>query len=146
MAKEVKEKKEVKKPSRSGKYFYGLGRRKSSIAKVRLYQKGSGDFSINKLTLKEYFPYFTWQETVLAPLQETNFVSKFDIEVSITGGGKRGQSDAIRLGIARALLEFDKDLRKTLKAKGYLTRDPRVKERKKPGLKRARRAPQWSKR
>jgi len=156
------------KPSRSGKYFYGLGRRKSSIAQVRLYphtrtpkesklptgqassvqgkQKGKGEILVNDALFSDYFNFPTWQQTVQAPLTETNLADKFDAVVKVTGGGKPGQTEAIRLGIARALLEFDKDLRPALKAKGYLSRDQRVKERKKPGLKGARRSPQWSKR
>ena len=134
------------KPTRAGKYFYGLGRRKSSIAQVRLYQNGKGEILVNDALYSEYFNFPRWQITVKAPLTETNLADKFDAVVKVTGGGKKGQTEAIRLGIARALLEFDKDLRPALKAKGYLSRDQRVKERKKPGLKGARRSPQWSKR
>jgi len=144
--KQQSEKEEIKKPAKTGKYFYGLGRRKSSIAQVRLYQKGKGEILVNDAIFSDYFNFPTWQLTVLAPLTETNLADKFDAVVKVTGGGKRGQTEAIRLGIARALLEFDKNLRPALKAKGYLSRDQRIKERKKPGLKGARRSPQWSKR
>ncbi len=128
------------------KYFYGLGRRKAAIAQVRLYEKGTGDITINDKTFVDYLPHAIWQQIVLDPLVETNLREEFDISVKVVGGGFKGQAESIRLGITRALLEYNTALRGPLKAKGFLTRDPRVKERKKPGLKRARRAPQWSKR
>lgn len=128
------------------KYLYGLGRRKEAIAKVRLYEKGKGDIVINDKAFTDYLPHAIWQQIVLDPLVETNLREEFDISVVVTGGGFKGQAESIRLGITRALLEHNEALRGPLKARGFLTRDPRVKERKKPGLKRARRAPQWSKR
>lgn len=143
--KETTKENQSKWASKTGKYFYGLGRRKASIAQVRLY-KGKGEIIVNELPYANYFSFFEWQNTVSSPLQETNTSDQFDVVVSVQGGGKRGQSEAVRLGVARALLEVNADYRKALKAKGYLSRDPRVKERKKPGLKRARRRPQWSKR
>lgn len=125
----------------SGKYFYGLGRRKSAIAKVRIYP-GDGKFLINqKLIVND-----NYLNDVIQPLKITGKDKKFNATILVYGGGKINQKDAIRLGIARALLKFNINLRPTLKKDGFLRRDPRVKERKKPGLKRARRAPQWQKR
>lgn len=122
-----------------------VGRRKSASARVRLY-KGEGKITINGLSLEKYFPYFELQETVIAPLKALGKEKDLDISSKVVGGGKNGQAKAVRLGVARALVEWNADFRKTLKSLGFLTRDPRVKERKKFGLKRARRAPQWSKR
>lgn len=122
-----------------------VGRRKTAAARVRL-KPGAGEIIINSKPLREYLPYFEWQNIVMAPLAAVNKEKTFDISVKIVGGGKKGQAVSIQLGIARALVAWNEDLKKTLKTQGYLTRDARVKERKKPGLKRARRAPQWSKR
>lgn len=127
-------------------YFYGTGRRKRSIARVRLYEKGKGEFVINEKPIENYL---TTKETQMIATQALTHVSKqkdFDISVKVDGGGTKSQSEAIRLGTARALVLFDDQLRSALKPKGYLKRDPRKKERKKPGLKKARRAPQFSKR
>ena len=145
---EEKEKKELKKPSLEGfkgEYFYGLGRRKTATAKVRLY-KGKGRFLINNKDSKKYFPRISFQKIVNDPLVLLGLTDKFDISVWVSGGGKKGQVEAVRHGIARALVVYDKEFRKQLKDAGFLKRDPRMKERKKPGLKRARRAPQWRKR
>jgi small subunit ribosomal protein S9 len=128
-----------------GKYFYGIGRRKSSIAKVRLY-KGQGQIMINGKTIKEFCDVRTAHELIKEPLKITDNLKKFDITVLVSGGGINGQAEAVRHGISRALLEADPLTKITLKKAGLLTRDPRAKERKKPGLKRARRAPQFSKR
>lgn len=128
------------------KYFYAVGRRKSSIATIRLYPQGKGSVLINQKNLQDYFPHEIHQLNLLLPLTTTSLLNKFDLEVRVKGGGLTGQSDAIKLGIARALLLWNKDLRPVVKTHGLLTRDSRVKERKKPGLKRARRAPQWQKR
>jgi len=128
------------------RYYYGLGKRKTALAKVRLYEKGSGEFTVNDKPITEYFPIVDLQETAKAPLKVTNNVKVFDISVVTRGGGVNGQAEAVRLGITRALIDFDPDLKSALKKEGYLTRDSRMKERKKPGLKGARRAPQWSKR
>lgn len=122
-----------------------VGRRKCASARVRI-DKGTGIITVNGKPLNEYLPYFEMQDTVLAPLKALGKVKDFDISVKIVGGGKKGQSIAIQHGIARTLLFWNEDFKKTLKTMGFLTRDPRVKERKKPGLKKARRAPQWSKR
>ena len=126
-------------------FFYGTGRRKSSVARVRLYN-GSGAVSINKRDMDDYFGLETLKLIVRQPLELTNTVGKFDVVVNVSGGGVSGQAGAIRHGIARALLQYDENLRSVLKKAGLLTRDPRMKERKKYGLKAARRAPQFSKR
>ena len=135
------------------KLYYGTGRRKTSIAKVQLIT-GNGKITINGRDVHEYLPYETLVMDLTQPLDLTNTREIFDVNVSVQGGGFRGQSGAIRLGITRALLEYDKttsadsenSFRKTLKPAGFITRDSRIKERKKPGLKKARRAPQFSKR
>ncbi len=122
-----------------------VGRRKTASARVRL-QPGSGNIVVNGKPYQEYFPYFEWQNIIVAPLKAIGKEKTFDVSVKINGGGQKGQAVAVQHGISRALLVWDEELKKTLKTQGYLTRDARVKERKKPGLKRARRAPQWSKR
>ena len=125
--------------------YYGTGRRKSSVARVYLVP-GTGKVTINKKDMDEYFGLETLKIIVRQPLEATNMADKFDVIVNVKGGGFTGQAGAIRHGIARALNIYDLDLRPTLKKAGYLTRDPRMKERKKYGLKKARRAPQFSKR
>jgi len=130
----------------STKYINGLGRRKTSVAQVRLYKKGSGKFIVNGLEMTEYFPVLPWQQKVQSPLKMVGMLESADISVRVLGGGTRSQADAVSLGIARALVKLDADLRASLKTEGLLTRDQRKKERKKPGLKKARKAPQWSKR
>lgn len=125
--------------------FYGTGRRKSSIARVYLVP-GNGKITINKKDMDQYFGLETLKIIVRQPLEATNTLDKYDVLVNVRGGGFTGQAGAIRHGIARALLNVDADFRPTLKKAGFLTRDPRMKERKKYGLKKARRAPQFSKR
>ncbi len=125
--------------------YYGTGRRKSSVARVYLVP-GTGKITINKRDIDEYLGLETLKVVVRQPLVATETVDKFDVLVNVKGGGYTGQAGAIRHGIARALLQVDAEYRPTLKAAGYLTRDPRMKERKKYGLKAARRAPQFSKR
>jgi small subunit ribosomal protein S9 len=125
--------------------FYGTGRRKSSVARVYLVP-GTGKIVINKRDIDDYFDLETLKTVVRQPLVLTETTDKFDIMVNVKGGGTTGQAGAIRHGISRALLEADPEYRGSLKAAGYLTRDPRMKERKKYGLKAARRAPQFSKR
>ena len=125
--------------------FYGTGTRKSSVARVYLVP-GTGKIVINKRDIDDYFDLETLKTVVRQPLVLTETTDKFDIMVNVKGGGTTGQAGAIRHGISRALLEADPDYRGSLKAAGYLTRDPRMKERKKYGLKAARRAPQFSKR
>ncbi len=126
-------------------YFYGTGRRKSSVARVRIYN-GTGKVTVNDRDIDDYFGLETLKLIVRQPLALTNNSDKFDIVCRVNGGGVTGQAGAIRHGIARALLQFDAELRPELKKAGFLTRDPRMKERKKYGLKGARRAPQFSKR
>ncbi|MEK7648365.1 MAG: 30S ribosomal protein S9 [Patescibacteria group bacterium] len=125
--------------------YRAVGRRKEAIARVRITE-GTGQFVVNQKPVELYFPSFVMLQTVQAPLIQTNTKDSLDISVKVLGGGFRGQADAVRHGIARALLLMNEDFRKTLRSLGFLTRDPRIKERKKPGLKRARRAPQFSKR
>ncbi len=126
-------------------YFYGTGRRKSSVARVRVYS-GTGKITINNRDIDDYFGLETLKLIVRQPLALTETTEKFDVVCSVAGGGVTGQAGAIRHGIARALLQYDAELRSALKKAGLLTRDPRMKERKKYGLKGARRAPQFSKR
>jgi small subunit ribosomal protein S9 len=125
--------------------YYGTGRRKSSSARVFL-RNGSGNIQVNGLPLGEFFGRETSSMVVRQPLQTVDMLERFDVSVTVTGGGMTGQAGAIRLGIARALLQYDEALRGTLKAEGFLTRDAREVERKKVGLHKARRATQFSKR
>lgn len=125
--------------------YYGTGRRKKSVARVRLVP-GQGRIMINNREMSEYFGLKTLELIVKQPLELTNTTDQYDVLVNVHGGGTTGQAGAIRHGISRALLEVDADFRKALKKEGFLTRDPRMKERKKYGLKKARRAPQFSKR
>ena len=126
-------------------YFYGTGRRKNSVARVRVYN-GTGKIIINDRDIDDYFGLETLKVVVRQPLAATDTADKFDVLVNVHGGGFTGQAGAIRHGISRALLQADAEYRPILKKAGYLTRDPRMKERKKYGLKAARRAPQFSKR
>ena len=126
-------------------YFYGTGRRKHSVARVRVYN-GTGKITINNRDIDDYFGLETLKLVVRQPLALTNTLGRFDIVCTASGGGVSGQAGAIRHGVARALLSVNPEFRATLKAAGFLTRDPRMKERKKYGLKAARRAPQFSKR
>ena len=126
-------------------FYRGTGRRKTSVAQVRLLP-GNGDFKINGKDIDDYFNYETLKVVAKSPLELTGLTGNFDVIVKVTGGGYTGQAGAIRQGLSRALEEADGELRKTLKKAGFLTRDPRMKERKKYGLKKARKAPQFSKR
>ena len=126
-------------------YYCGTGRRKSSVARVRVYQ-GTGNITINGRDIDDYFGLETLKLIVRQPLNLTNTNGSFDIVCTVAGGGVTGQAGAIRHGLSRALLNFNEELRPVLKKAGFLTRDPRMKERKKYGLKGARRAPQFSKR
>jgi len=128
-----------------GKYYYGLGRRKTSTARVRLYE-GSGQIIINNKKALDYLSPKNLIDVIMGPLEAAGMKDRFDISARVVGGGITGQTEAIRLGIARALLIVDESLKKTLKSHKYLTRDSRAVERKKYGLKKARRAPQFSKR
>ncbi len=127
-------------------YFFANGKRKTSVACVRLHKDGKGVITINERSFENYFPVFTDQDKVLSPLKVTNNLKTFDISVQVHGGGIHSQAEAVRHGIAKALLELSAEHRSVLKPLGFLTRDSRIKERKKYGLKRARRAPQWQKR
>ena len=127
-------------------YQYGTGRRKSSVARVRVYEGGTGSIIINGRDIEEYFGLETLKMVVRQPMVATETLGKFDVVCTVAGGGVTGQAGAIRHGVARALLSVNPEFRAVLKAAGFLTRDPRMKERKKYGLKAARRAPQFSKR
>ena len=127
-------------------YFYGTGRRKSSVARVRLFPGGTGEIKINNRTIDNYFGLETLKLIVRSPLVLLGLEGKYDVVVRVSGGGVSGQAGAIRHGLARALLQQNEENRSVLKKAGFLTRDPRMKERKKYGLKAARRAPQFSKR
>ncbi len=126
--------------------YWGTGRRKKAVARVRILAGGSGTITINKRTLDDYFPLDTLKLIVNQPFAETDTAGKFDVIVNVRGGGYTGQAGAIRHGISRALCNVDETYRPALKKAGFLTRDPRMKERKKYGLKKARKAPQFSKR
>lgn len=128
------------------RYFEAVGRRKASTARVRLFPGGTGAITVNERPAKEHFSRAVDYDTVNLPLKVVGQEGKFDITVKVEGGGVTGQAEAVRHGVARALLRMNPDLRKPLRKNGYLTRDPRVKERKKPGLKRARKAPTYTKR
>ncbi|MCD6429451.1 30S ribosomal protein S9 [bacterium] len=145
----VKEAKEVKKEEKVVKeerYIEAVGRRKTAIARVRIWTKGTKEIIVNDKPYTEYFPTIDLHKTVIAPLELLKITDKFRIVVKVKGGGVRAQAEAIRHGLARVLVKLNPDFKKRLKRAGFLTRDPREKERKKFGLKRARRAPQWSKR
>ncbi len=130
------------------RYYEGIGRRKRSSARVRIYPNQSGErvFIVNDKDVKEFFPRFGDFMILAGPLADTELEDQMSVTVLVEGGGITGQRDSVRLGIARALVEYDENLRGVLREKGHLTRDPRVKERKKPGLKRARKAPTYTKR
>ncbi len=127
-------------------YLYGTGRRKSSVARVHLFPGGSGRITVNGRDMDEYFGLDTLKYIVRQPLNTVGLTDKVDVDVTVSGGGLAGQAGAVRHGIARALLQVDESFRAPLKSAGFLTRDPRMKERKKYGLTAARRAPQFSKR
>ncbi|MBU1180223.1 30S ribosomal protein S9 [Patescibacteria group bacterium] len=132
----------VKKPN----FLQAIGRRKKSIARVKVFKNGSGKVTVNGKDIKEYFGTDLLVDVALGALINVSQLQKLDISAKVNGGGSHGQAEAIRLGTARALLELNPVFKKNLRKAGYLTRDPRRKERKKPGLRKARRAPQWSKR
>jgi small subunit ribosomal protein S9 len=127
-------------------YYEAVGRRKTATARVRLFPNGDGSVVINDKPMEQYFPRGVDVLTLKSPLQVTGTEHRFNISIKVTGGGISGQAGAVQLGIARALLKVDPDLRPVLRKGGYLTRDARAKDRKKPGLKRARKAPQYTKR
>ncbi len=127
------------------RYFEGVGRRKTSTARVRL-ATGSGSFTVNDKPAQEYFPRTGDYESIVAPLRVSGFEKGLDVRVTVRGGGVSGQTDAVQHGLARALVEMNADLRPAMRKGGFLSRDDRIKERKKPGLKRARKAPTFTKR
>ena len=134
------------KAAKGGSFIPAIGRRKTSIARVRLIKNGKGMVTVNNKKFDAYFTTFDLRSQVVSPLKAVGQDTAVDISARVTGGGMRGQAEAVRHGVARALIVLNPTFRKTLKKLGYLKRDPRQKERKKPGLKSARRAPQWSKR
>lgn len=143
----TEQKKELTVKKESQKFIEAVGRRKTSSARVRLFPNSDlKEIIVNGKSYKKYFPFFSWQKIIEAPLEKLNLLGKFNFSINVKGGGASSQAEACRHGITRALVLFDSSLRKTLKTLGFLTRDPRMRERKKFGLKRARRAPQWSKR
>lgn len=139
--KEKEKKKHIRHP-----YLYAVGRRKNATARTRLFKGGQGNITVNEKDYTAYFPTFPLQQIIKQPLEAVGKLTDFDFSIKVQGGGVHGQAEAARHGITRALVVFDENLKPILKPFGYLTRDPRKKERKKPGLKRARRAPQFSKR
>jgi len=151
-SKEVKAKKTVmevptvKPKTKKRTYLFAVGRRKAAIARVRYHRKGEGKFIVNNKKVEEYFPTEELRQIAVSPLKNLDHKLTTDITIRVTGGGIKGQAESIRLGIARVLVALDSKYRPQLKRFGYLVRDARVKERKKYGLKRARRAPQWKKR
>jgi len=130
----------------ANQYYEGVGRRKSATARVRLYPGGTGNIIVNEKALTEYFPREGDATSLIKPLELAGMQGSLDMTVKVRGGGVTGQTDAVKLGIARALLEIQPDLRPAMRKAGFLTRDAREKERKKPGLKRARKAPTYTKR
>jgi len=133
-------------PKFKGKFISAIGKRKTTVAQVRLYKNGTGIMTINQQKVNQYFPTLALRTIVAQPLKLSGHLKDLNFSILVKGGGKKGQAEAIRHGIARALIQLDEKLKPGLRAKGWLTRDARKKERKKPGLKKARRAPQWSKR
>jgi len=142
--KEVK--KEIEKPKEKEKYLEAVGKRKTAVARVRIFTRGERAFLVNQKPLEKYFPILDLQKTAQASLDKMKCLDKFKVEVLVKGGGFSSQAEAIRHGTARALTLFNLDFKKRLRRAGFLTRDSRIRERKKFGLKRARRAPQWAKR
>lgn len=129
-----------------GRYIYAVGKRKTAVAKIRLYDKGTGIIMINGEKANRFFPTLTEKNIISQPLKLTGHLKDLNFSIMVSGGGKNGQAEAICHGITRSLVKFEKESKPVLKAKDLLTRDSRKKERKKPGLKKARRAPQWAKR
>lgn len=144
--KTVVKKTPAKKTVAVSKYLEATGRRKTAVARVRIYPKGSGEIVVNDKNYTDYFQKKELQEMIISPFDKMNIEEKFKITVKVRGGGINAQAEAIRHGVSRALVMFDEEFKRRLRKIGYLTRDPRMKERKKFGLKRARKAPQWSKR
>jgi len=148
VAKKKEEAVEEKETAKERKYFYAVGRRKTAIARVKIFptKDAQNSLTINEKKFEDYFTVGRMQESVKAPLEQLGEGTNFEVEANVYGGGVSAQADAVKLGIARALVVFNADLKKALKKEGHLKRDPREVERKKPGLKKARRSPQWAKR
>ncbi len=146
VAEQQESKSEEKDEKKKNEYLYAVGKRKTSVAQVRVFKKGNGDVNVNQKDYKKYFPTPDLQDVLLNAVRIVGQDGKLDISVKVMGGGVNGQAEAARHGIAKALIQLNPNFRKPLKKAGFLTRDPRKKERKKPGLKRARKAPQWKKR
>ena len=144
--KTTKSKKNNTKKTSPPKYFEAVGRRKTASARVRLFTRGKKEILINDKPYREYFPTKELQEIIISALEKMKALEKFNVSVKVKGGGFHSQAEAVRHGISRALVKFNLDFKKRLRRVGFLTRDPRMRERKKFGLKRARRGPQWSKR
>ncbi len=149
--KKIKKKPLAKKPAKKelekkAKYWEGTGRRKTAVARVRIFKETKGKISINEKEYCSYFPLLELSQTAVSPLKKLDIWGRFKVSIKVRGGGISSQAEAVRHGLSRALIEFDKKNRQKLRHLGYLTRDSRMRERKKFGLKRARRAPQWSKR
>jgi small subunit ribosomal protein S9 len=136
----------IKEAAGKDRYFEAIGRRKTAVARIRLYTKGDKEFLVNGESYKEYFDLAEDQETAIASMKKMKCLDKFRVTVIVKGGGHSAQAEAIRHGTARVLVDFNNNFRKRLRKAGFLTRDPRMRERKKFGLKRARKAPQWAKR
>jgi len=145
MTAQTRQKKEAQAPRSAPRYFEAVGRRKTAVARVRI-KKGSGNFVINDKDIQVYFPTLRFKETALAPLKRLNVLERFDVSVKVRGGGISAQAGAVRHGISRALSVAEPEYRPRLRTEGFLTRDPRMVERKKYGLRKSRRAQQWSKR
>ena len=148
VAKKKEEAVEEKETAKGKKYFYAVGRRKTAIARVKIFptKDAQNSLTINEKKFEDYFTVGRMQKSVKAPLEQLGEGTNFEVEANVYGGGVSAQADAVKLGIARALVVFNADLKKALKKEGHLKRDPREVERKKPGLKKARRSPQWAKR
>ena len=140
---EISEKEIAAKPD---KYYEATGRRKTAVARVRLFTRGEKQFLVNGKPYQEYFPLAQDQDTVTASMRKMKCLDKFKVTVLVNGGGRSAQAEAVRHGTARVLVDFNNNFKKRLRKVGYLTRDPRMRERKKFGLKRARKSPQWAKR
>ncbi|MFA5878366.1 MAG: 30S ribosomal protein S9 [Candidatus Staskawiczbacteria bacterium] len=134
------------KDAKSDKYYEATGRRKTAVARVRFYTRGEKEFLVNNKSYQTYFPHPDIREIAISALKKMKCLDRFRVTAVVSGGGSHAQAEAIRHGIARVLVNFNPNFRKRLRKAGYLTRDPRMRERKKFGLKRARRAPQWAKR
>jgi small subunit ribosomal protein S9 len=136
----------TKTAAKKEKYFQAVGRRKTAVARVRLFDKGDKSITVNEKDYKKYFPTIDLQQIIESPLSKMKIEEKFKVQAKVQGGGMHAQAEALRHGISRTLVKFNEDFKKRLRKAGFLTRDSRMRERKKFGLKRARRAPQWSKR